>query len=814
LFRREAETLGRLKHPNIAAIYEAGHTDDGHDYFAMELVRGETLAGWLRRRQGPLTPREVELRLRVFRTIAEAVNYAHQRGVIHRDLKPSNIVMAAPDGGAGASAEPMVKVLDFGLARLTGGETADEPAMTRDGMIRGTVAYMSPEQARGDVEAIDVRTDVYALGVILYEMLAGRRPHNLSKLTLVDAVRTVTTKPAPRLGEVWRGTKRLDRDLETVVAKALAIEPDQRYGSAGALARDVERYLGSLPIVARPASGAYRARMFVRRHRVGVAAAVTIVVLLLAGIAGTTAGLVSALRSSRIAAERAADLETVVAFQSAQLANVDVTRMGLDIRDALVADLGTELKRTNTPAAEAASTLAAFTDALARTNPTSTALGSLDRSLFDATLRAIENQFKKQPVVKARLLQVHADVLRDLGLLDRAEGPQQEALQIRRAQLGEDAPDTIDSLEKSIELLGARTRHKEAEALGRTALARAQRVLGPDNRISIAILGRLATAIQFQGRLPEAERMQRERLERARRALGDDDKETMGASGDLVYVLQQLGRADQAEPLARANLARCRRVLGNDNPQTLVAINTLGFLLLGQRRFAEAEPLLRESLDGHRRVRGRAHPDTLILVANMAGLYAEQKRWTDAEPYDREAYEGFLRTLGPDHQYTNQLESNLAIVLANTGRADEAERLHWDAWQRARRVFGPTAPPTMRSAVYWGKDQMQRGRAAEAEGPLAETEAAVRRDPRADPGLHANLLTRLAEVRLRLGEYAAAESLLLAAERLRPEADRKSPFAIETRATLADLYDAWEKAEPGHHATEAARWRALAQEAK
>ncbi len=814
MFRREAETLGRLKHPNIAAIYEAGHTDDGHDYFAMELVRGETLAEWLRRRLGPLTPREVELRLRVFRTIAEAVNYAHQRGVIHRDLKPSNIVMAAPDGPDGATAEPVVKVLDFGLARLTESESADHALMTRDGVVRGTIGYMSPEQARGDIETIDVRTDVYALGVILYEMLAGRRPHELSTLSFVDAVRIVTTKPAPRLGEVWRGTKRVDKDLETIAAKALEIEPDQRYGSAGALARDVDRYLASLPIVARPASGAYRARMFVRRHRLGVTAAAAIVVLLLAGTAGTTVGLVSALRSSRIAAERAADLETVVAFQAAQLANVDVARMGLNIRNELVADLRTELTTVHTPAPEAEATLAAFTGALARTNPTSTALGSLDKSLFDATLRAIETQFTKQPLVKARLLQVHADVLRDLGLLDRADGPQQQALQIRRAQLGEDARDTIASLGKSVDLLEAHSSHKDAEALGRTALDRAVRVLGPDDRTSIAILGRMALAIQFQGRMPEAERLLRERLERARAALGDDDKETMAASGDLVYVLQQLGRVDEAEPLARANLARCRRVLGNESPETLISINTLGFLLLGQRRFAEAEPLFRESLDGHRRVRGRDHPDTLILVANMAGLYAEQKRWADAELYDREAYEGFQRTLGPDHQYTNQLESNLGIVLANTGRADEAERLHWDAWQRARRVFGPTAPNAMRSAVYWGATEMKRGRFAETEARLAETEAAVRSDPHAHPGLHANLLTRLAQARLKLGRYGAAESALLEAERVRPESERTSPFGIETRKTLADLYGAWEKAEPGRHASQAARWLASAQAAK
>jgi eukaryotic-like serine/threonine-protein kinase len=812
LFRREAETLGRLKHPNIAAIYEAGHTDDGHDYFAMELVRGETLGDWLGHRQGPLTPTEIALRLEVFRTIAEAVNYAHQRGVIHRDLKPSNIVMAAPETDGGANAAPVVKILDFGLARLTEGEAAGDPTLTRDGVVRGTVGYMSPEQARGEAEAVDVRTDVYSLGVILYEMLAGRRPHDLSKRSFVEAVRTLTTKPAPRLGEVWRGTKRVDRDLETIVAKALEIEPERRYGSAGALARDIERYLGSLPIVARPTSRRYRARMFVRRHRAGVTAAAAIVILLVAGIIGTTAGLVSALGANRIAAERAADLETVVAFQAAQLSKLDVPRMGLGIREDLVADLTTALTEAHAPAPEIQSTMAAFTASLARTNATSIALQSLDRSIFDATLKAIETQFKNQPLVKARLLQVQAGVLRDLGLLDKADAPQREALAIRRAQLGENARDTIDSVEKSIELIEARSRYQEAEALGRTSLDRARRILGPDDRITLAILGRLATAIQYQGRLAEAEPLFRERAERCRRAFGPDDTDTIGAIGDRVYILQQLGRVAEAEPLARASLEHCRRVLGNDSPEALVATNELAFLLLGERRFAEAEPLFRASLEGHRRVRGRDHPDTLILVGNMAGLYAEQQRWTEAEPYDREAYEGFLRTLGPDHQYTIQLESSLAVVLDNTGPIDEAGRLHRDSWQRARRVFGLAAPLTTRCVLQWTKALLQGRHFAEAEAPLVETEAAVRRDGHANPSQHANLLTRLGEARLGLRDYAAAESALLDAERVRPEADKKVAWGTETRATLADLYDAWEKKDPGRHAGQAARWRAMAAE--
>lgn len=288
MFHREAEALGRLKHPNIAAIYESGHTGDGHDFFAMELVRGETLDAWLATRPREITPAELELRLELFRTICDAVHYAHQRGVIHRDLKPANIiVMDEAEGAAGSSpsrpAAPVVKILDFGLARLTADVEADGASiMTEIGMIKGTLPYMSPEQARGQTGAIDVRTDVYALGVILYEMLAMRRPYDVGKAALAEAVRVICEERPRPMTQSWSGTRKLDPDVETIVGKALEKEPERRYGSVAALAEDLERYLKEQPIVARAPSAAYRAQKFVQRHRVGVTALAGAAVVLVA----------------------------------------------------------------------------------------------------------------------------------------------------------------------------------------------------------------------------------------------------------------------------------------------------------------------------------------------------------------------------------------------------------------------------------------------------------------------------------------------------------------------------------------------------
>ena len=235
MFHREAETLARLKHPNIAAIYESGHTDDGHDYFAMELVRGATLDEWLATRPRTIDQAELELRLRLFSTICEAVHYAHQRGVIHRDLKPTNIIVTDADasttGTTTSGTGPTLKILDFGLARITDSDIA-ATLVSEIGVIKGTLPYMSPEQARGDVAAIDVRADCYALGVILYELITGRRPYDVSRAALAEAIRVICEEPPRPLKDSWSGTRRPDRDLETIIGKGLEKEADRRYGTA------------------------------------------------------------------------------------------------------------------------------------------------------------------------------------------------------------------------------------------------------------------------------------------------------------------------------------------------------------------------------------------------------------------------------------------------------------------------------------------------------------------------------------------------------------------------------------------------------
>lgn len=283
MFQREAETLARLKHPDIAAIYEAGRTDDGQHYFAMELVEGSTLAELVSRRPRELDAAELRFRLRLMHRIVEAVHYAHQRGVIHRDLKPSNIIVTTASDETRAGI-PGIKILDFGLARITDSDIGATVA-TEVGVIKGTLPYMSPEQARGESAEIDVRTDVYALGVMLYELLTGVRPYDTGS-GLIDALRAICEEPPRPLRQAWRSPIRLDADLATIVNKALSKRPDERYSSAGALAQDLDRFLTSQPILARPPSTMYQLRKLVARRKAPFAVAAAGLVLVIFFAAG------------------------------------------------------------------------------------------------------------------------------------------------------------------------------------------------------------------------------------------------------------------------------------------------------------------------------------------------------------------------------------------------------------------------------------------------------------------------------------------------------------------------------------------------
>ncbi len=614
MFHREAEILGRLQHPNIAAIYESGHTDDGHDYFAMELVRGLTLGDWLGTRPRIVTREELDLRLRLFRTMCEAVSYAHQRGVIHRDLKPSNIVVtdeAASGTPSIGSPLPVVKILDFGLARLTDVETVAASMLTEVGMIKGTLQYMAPEQARGEIEAIDVRTDVHALGMILYELLSGRRPYDLLGTAMADAVRVICEQPPRSLSQGWSGTRRLDADVETIVAKALEKVPERRYGSVAALSDDVERYLSSQPIRARSPSRAYRIRKYVQRHRAFVGAAAAVAIALVAGAIGTTAGWLRARAAERVAAAEAAE-----ARRQTAIATATYTFLAEDLLMA-VAPTGGAGRGRNV-------TMREVLDAAAERLQRDTASGG---------------RFAGEPLVEAYLRSAIGITYVALGLHDAAEPHLVRSLELRRGALAGDAWNTVNSLTSVGALRWHQGRLAEAEPLYREAHEMGTR-LDPDDEATLLAELNLATLLRSQGRFKEATPLIERNVEAKRRLLGPEEDATLDAVSNLANHDQETGDPVRAEQERRPNLEVRQRVLGEKAPGTISDLNNLANDVALQGRLEEAATLNTRVLALKDEVLGPEHPSTLNTLNNIGEVYDLTGRDAEAEPALAEGMSG------------------------------------------------------------------------------------------------------------------------------------------------------------------------------
>ncbi len=710
MFQREAETLARLKHPNIAAIYESGHTDDGHDYFAMELVQGETLDRWLAGRPETIDAGELELRLHLFRIICDAVHYAHQRGVIHRDLKPANIIVTPEATSlvslASVGTRPSLKILDFGLARITDSDVA-ATAVSEIGTIKGTLQYMSPEQARGDMDSIDTRTDVYALGVILYEMLAGRLPYEVSRAAIAEAVRVICEEPPTPLRTSFRGVRKLDLDLETIVGKALEKEADRRYDSAAALANDVERHLGSQPIQARPPSAVYQMRKFAHRNRVLVGTSVAAIFLLIAFAATMVVQAQRISREAERANREAATAREVSDFLIGLFDRSDPTlARGEELTARQVLDTGADRieKLHNQPR-----TQAAFMESMGRVF---IVLGEFERAepLLQRAVEIRQGFAGEDELALAQALHHQATLLDQQGRYDEAEAPILRSVEIRERELG-DHVDLGTSLNTLGNVLWHQDRLDEAEVVHRQALALRERILPPDHPDIGQSLHNIGALRYFAGDLAEAERLWRRSAEIEEAAHGPDNWNLATSLHTLAIVCQDQDRFDEALALENRSLTIRETVLGPDHPHVALSLTTLGNIYRGMERPVEAEAPIRRAIAIAEDAWGPTHGEVFWMRRSLARtlidlgqfgaaeaeltdlletveaaesgdeisgvfeifseLYARQGLYAEAERYSLQAIT-LLQDESPDSPWVGLATAGLARVYRDAGRLDEA----------------------------------------------------------------------------------------------------------------------------------------------
>jgi len=697
-FEVERQVLAQMRHPAIAQMYDAGTTPDGHPFFAMEFIDGAPITQWCQAQALPLAQR-----IELFILACEGVQHAHQKGVIHRDLKPGNMLVDEVDG------RPHPKIIDFGIAAVSSqGEARD---------VAGTPDYMSPEQGAGDASLVDTRSDVYSLGVVLHELLTGRRPatagetvtaHSHTRLRPSQQLDTLPPGDAAELaqeqGKPLAEVRRLLRDeLDWVVLKAMQHDRNDRYPSAAALADDLRRFLDGRPLLAVPRSRRYAWRKFASRHRAGLAAAGIAVAAVLGGLAMSVHGLLQARAQRAIAEQRSVQLERVAAFQQSMLEDIDIEGMGL----GLAAGLREQVARA------APESVPALERVLARTSTADLARALVERDILGRAEDAIDRDFRDQPALAADLREATGSVHEALGMYAKAAALFTGVVAQRTAALGASDPETLRARLAQGNALQKLSRNDEARPLLEAALADASSLPeGDPVRVNLGLA--LSEVEATEGDLAAARARRQALLERTRAALGDDDLLTSRVRMNLAMVLARTGELSEARSLMEQVVPLRMRLLGDAHPDTLAAMGALATMHAMLSEYEPAVALQRRLVEALTRRMGLEHPDTLAARGNLSNMLSGMGENVPALAEAEAVFEARSRVLGPEHPQTLRSALNLASLLAREDRFDEALPLEVRVLEARRRILGMDHPDTLFIQLNHGVSLQRAGKSAEA----------------------------------------------------------------------------------------------------
>jgi serine/threonine protein kinase len=682
-FEAERQALALMDHPNIAKVLDAGETHQGRPYFVMDLVKGVPITEYCEKHA--LSIRE---RLELFVPVCQAVQHAHQKGIIHRDLKPSNVLVTVGDGSP-----PHPKVIDFGIAKATTATLTERTIYTQQGQLMGTPAYMSPEQAEMGALDVDTRTDIYSLGVVLYELLCGSLPFDpatlaekgyaemqrilreeepprpSTKASLIATADTRTPRADPRAL-----VRRLRGELDWIVLKAMDKDRTRRYETANGLAMDIRRYLKNEPVVAGPPSTVYRVRKFVRRHKlgIGVLAAVLITV--------TWALIESNMQRSRVQAARD-EAEAVTDFLAEMLASVSPDERGRDVSV---------------------------------------------KEVLDEASKTIGARFEDRPLIRARLWHTIGATYLELGEYESAAPLLEQALEVRRARLRPRHPQVLGTMASLGELYRAEGRYEDAEKMLSAAVSASGGILGDGTADAMVMMNSLSALYFGQGKLDSAEVMSARVLELGRRELGEEHREVRKAMNNLASMYAGQGRFEEAKSMFQRALDVDRRTLGLEHPDALHRMNNLAFVHKQLGELDAAESLYVQVVESRKRVLGETHPHVLTSMNNLAALRIGEGRFAEAEPLIEEVVRVTRETLPHDKGRLGNALAWHGECLRGLGMLARAETALLEGLPLLEGAYGETNSRTLRGVGFLARVYEDRGdsnRAALWRGKLASSGA-------------------------------------------------------------------------------------------